>query len=772
MNVKLVSFLWFAIALSFASQQARASKPLEAQNIRLHPVFEANEGQTDPRVKFLARSGHAALFLGSRDVTLKLNATRTDVEVLKMSFHGALSAMRAEGIDPEPGTVNYFIGNDPARWRHGVHTFKKVQYSAVYPGIGVSFYANPDDLEYDIIAQPGADLTKVLLDLEGPTSLSITPNGDLLMKIGEATVTLRRPVAYQLDRGTRRTVSSQFRIRSPRQVGFELGSYDRDRGIVIDPVLAYSTFLGGSSGDLGAGIVADSSGNAFVVGYAGSVDFPTTTGAYQIKVAGAADFSISKLSQAGNSLVWSTLLGGSGQEWTGMAVDPFVTNGIAVDGSGNVYVVGDTSSLDFPMVNSFSNHCTDLSQGGCFTAVLAEISSDGSRLLYSTYLGGSIGGNGRSATHAVGVGVDGAGRAYVGGTTEDVDFPSTLGSYQPTVPATPYCGTPGFIAKFDTTQTGPASLLYSTYVYDAAVADTRGCNVEVASVAVDTSGKVFLAGRGQVPILGVGTGVEGGGFAAEFDLSKGGLTALIGSYGFGAVTPAAVATDGNGYAYVTGTTDSSSCGFWFGCTLGGFQPTSSALPAGFVVKLSLATSGGTGYFSYMGGDSPKSYGTSIAADSAGNAYVVGYVASPAGINLPLVAPIQSGPAPGDTAVVMKVNSTGTTLLFSSFLGGNQAVLLPTSVATDGSENMYLTGYAAIMPTVSAFQPVSLAVGTSDPFVAKISGADGPGIAFQPSLQVRASRLIAAARHQPFPLPQVARSLSLSTPSLRDLSMAL
>ena len=678
-------------------------------------AFEANRGQTDSRVRFLVRIGESTLFLANDEAVM----ASLGKEPLRLKLDGMDTNARIEAVDQQSGQSNYFIGRDPSRWRRNVLQFAKVKYAGVYPGIDLVFYGNHSMLEYDFVVAPGADPSQIALNIDGPVP-ALDKNGDLVA--GDAR--LHKPVIYQMADTGKRVIDGGYRLQDGRRAGFIVGEYDKSQELIIDPVLSYSTYLGGSNQDLGGGIAVDSSGSAYVTGEAISPDFPTTPGAYQTADKGLGDIFVTKFSPAGNSLVYSTYLGGTGQEHSSDTISPGIHQGIAVDASGNAYVVGDTGSTDFPTTsNAFQQTCNAWSSGSCYTVFLSKLSADGSQLLYSTYLGGS------GADEVIGVALDSLGHTYLTGETGSPDFPTTPNSMYPTLPFG--CPGGGFLSKLDTTASGAASLLYSTY-FESYYANTASleCLLHIYGIAVGPTGHPVLAGTWAVgdPETGYNTG-----FAAELDLSQNGLAALVGSYNIGVFAyPAAIAADTAGNAYVTGAIQG--C---FGvnppyqCAVGGFQPTLAGVQDAFVAKVNLTT-GSVAYLSYLGGNSSNinnQGGNGIAVDALGNAYVTGYTDA---ADFPVLNPIQTV-LPGATAFgfLTKVDPTGQSLLYSTLFGGN-SVTSSVGIALDTSGGSYITGYTSGtgLPVIQPYQAVPINPSETT-FVAKISDVHSPGVAFAP-----------------------------------------
>ena len=296
-------------------------------------AFEANHGQSDARVRFLARGPGYTLFLTPAEAVLSL---RAPAAVVRLRLEGANPQPSVTGLDRLAGASNYFIGNDPANWQLGVPNYGSVQYAGVYPGIDVVYYGNQRQLEYDFVVAPEADPRRITLAFDGVDRLSIDPQGNLRLQTAHGELVQQKPVIYQDIRGTRQHVDGRYVLQAHGRVGFAIGSYDVTQPLVIDPVLSYSTYLGGGGSDIGYAVAADSAGNAYVTGSTSSVTFPGASGsAIQPSLRGGSDVFVAKLNAAGTALVYSTYLGGSASE---------IGRAIAVDGAGNAYVTGETDS--------------------------------------------------------------------------------------------------------------------------------------------------------------------------------------------------------------------------------------------------------------------------------------------------------------------------------------------------------------------------------------------------------------------------------------------
>jgi hypothetical protein len=355
-----------------------------------------------------------------------------------MRFVGARANPEMWGVDELQGRTHYFIGGDPTRWRRDVPSYDRVVYRDVWRGIDATFYGTTQgQLESDFIVSPGASPNTIRLGFEGVRSLRLDDEGNLVLDAGTGEIVQHRPLVYQEVDGERKLVSGSWVLEGRDRVGFRVSSYDETRPLVIDPVLAYATYLGGSGfEDTGTDVAVDGAGNAYVTGYTDSPDFPTAGPPSQPDFGGGYyDAFVAKLSPT-SAVVYCTYLGGSGDD-SGY--------GIAVDAAGNAYVTGDTHSTDFPTAGTPSQP----DNGGRADAFVVKLDGSSS-LVYSTYLGGSEWDFG----HAIAVGS--TGEAYVTGRTSSADFPTA---------GTPSQPTPGGYGDAFVARLGPASaLVYSTYL--------------------------------------------------------------------------------------------------------------------------------------------------------------------------------------------------------------------------------------------------------------------------------------------------------------------
>jgi RHS repeat-associated protein len=667
--------------------------------------FEANRGQIDTQVKYLARGHGYNLLVNSTELVLVLRkphpvgrvisapslpfsrGTRRDSEreraspaVLRMTLVGANPQPEILGLDELPGKTNYLIGSDPSRWRSNIPTYAKVKYGAVYPGVDLVYYGNQHQLEYDFVVAPGADPKLIALHFEGMQRLSIDVQGDLIIHTVNEPIRLHRPRIYQEMNGVRQEVSGGYVLRDTHRVGFQVGAYDPAVPLIIDPVLVYGTYLGGSGDDVGLGIAVDAAGHAYVTGYTTSADFPPQVG-LQGNLGGGSDAFVTKLDSTGSALVYSTYLGGSGDDGS---------NGIAVDAAGHAYVTGFTSSPDFPTVNPFQ-----ASPGGNRDAFVAKLTPTGSAVAYATYLGGT------EEEWGLGIAVDAAGHAFVAGFTASSDFP-TLNPLQ----ASSGGNGDAFVAKLSP---AGAALAYATYLGGAEEEWGLG-------IAVDAADHAYVTGFTSSPDFPTASPVQGtyGGNRDAFvaKLSPTGMGLVYATYLGGTEEEwgLAIAVDAADHAYVTGFTSSADFP-----TRTPLQGTIRGASDAFVAKLDPA--GSTLVSSTYLGGSGDDGSNGIAVDSTGHIYVTGYTSSP---DFPVVDPVQASPGGKWDAFAAKLTPTGAALAYATYLGGSGEDS-GFAIALDAAGQAHVTGWTD-SPDFPTPAPLQLPLGRSDAFVVKIGGS--------------------------------------------------
>jgi len=779
--------------------QAERAQLLE-HYVRLPLSFEANvgefKGQTDRRVKFFSRGGGYSLFLTSDEVVLavrkrkleniqgakqqiysgldsrdrrfrsvpllglpksqdaefKSNAAVRNADaqsaIFGMRLMGANPTAKVTGLEELPGKSNYFVGNNPKKWRTNVPAYAKVQCEDVYPGIDVLYYGMQRQLEFDFVLAPGADPNAIELSFEGQDKVSVDADGDLLLSANGGEVRFKKPLLYQplTDHGsqtTKRILDGRYVLKGENRVAFHLAKYDASKPVIIDPVLSYASYLGGSGDENGSGtsIAVDAFGNAYVAGTTASIDFPVTGSADQKTFAGESpscasssgfacgDAFITKINATGSALVYSTYLGGSGDD------DAF---GIALDSAGNAYVSGYTGSTDFPTTPGVVQTAFGGTTGGCNQvfpcgdAFVAKLNPAGSELIYSTYLGGS------DWDYSEGVAVDAFGNAYVTGLTGSVNFPTTPGAFQTTYTAGNTCiganggfraCLEGFVTKLNATG---SRLAYSTYL-GAPDSDDGD-----SDIAVDDFGHAYVTGQTistQFPTTPQayqktckldGNGIcEGDIFVTKLNAAGSGL--LYSTYlgGTGYDISFALTLDKAGNAYLTGLTGSTD----FPTTQGAFQTTATGGSGhAFVTKLN-ATGSGLIYSTYLGGSNFEVAG-GIKVDPTGSTYVTGFTFS---TDFPTANPLQVANAGNGDLFVTKLNSAGSALVYSTYLGGSNLDLVASTIALDPDGSAYVVGITSSIDfpvTLRAFQP-QFGGGNTDYVVLKISADNIPAVSLPP-----------------------------------------
>jgi hypothetical protein len=677
--------------------------------------FELNRGQTAAPVNYLARGSGYTLFLSPTQATLGLTppsahkGASSAGDVLRLGLVGANPAAPAVGLDRLPGVSNYFIGNDPSKWLTNVPNYGEVEYQNVYPGVNLVYYGNQGQLEYDFVLAPGADPGAIRLAVQGAQGARLDAQGNLVLHTAGGDVVQHAPVVYQDVGGKRQSVAGRFVLEGNGQVGFQVGAYDRAAPLVIDPVLVYSTYLGGSGNDFSTSITVDSAGNAYITGGTSSLNFPTTPGAVQTSYSGSSAYSdvfISKLNASGTALVYSTYLGGSSYGGHGAA--------IAVDASGDAYITGQAAGSNFPTTpGAFQQQS---SVNGPF---VTELSPTGSALVYSTYLTGSSG-----ADEGLGIAVTAAGNAYITGYAVSTDFPTTPNSFDPVFHWSVYYygGSMAFVSELNPTGSG---LVYSTYL-GGSTDEADGYGDQGNGIAVDSAGGAYVAGVTDATDFPTANAFQAtnlsqnyaNGFGTAFvsKLNATGSALIFSTYlgGSGGSQANAIALDASGAAFVTGNVygaNSPTGSTDFPLTPGAFQTTYSGGDA-FVTKFN--TSGTGLVYSTLLGGSGADQGNAIAVDGSGNAYVAG---SSGSTNFPLQNALQGCTGNGGP-YVSELNPSGSGLVFSTYLGGTGAV--GNGIALDSSGNIYFTGSASSnFPTTPGALQTTYG-GSGDAFLAKIS----------------------------------------------------
>ena len=743
--------------------------------------FEPNQGQTDPKVQFVAHGPGYSLYLAPGEAYVSLEPqpeqqTADGREALRMRLKDARIKADVAGLEKQGGVVNYFVGNDPKKWHAGIATFGQVKYTGIYPGIDLVFYGNQSQLEYDFVIAPGADAAQIAWEIDG-ARLAVDGEGNLQLNAANGPASFKKPVIYQTDGDKKLPVQGRYVV-AGNKVSFALGAYDHSKSLVIDPVLTYLTYLGApvsttspvngvthiggvagfgvNGSELSQAMAIDREGDVYVTGYTNALDFPVKD-AYQdsdsaLKInSGVIAAFVTKLNPEGTELVYSTYLsGGQVQSTYGQA--------IAVDAEGSAYVAGYTGDPDFPTTpGAFQTICGDGEingartancQGGAVNGFVTKLDPAGSRIVYSTFLGAF-------ADYINGIAVDSSGRAYVAGISEDACsptvpsfdcFPTTADAVQTgegtcvTAPGDTTCTAYGamgwaFLTVFNPEGTG---LAYSTLLGDnladivngSLAADMYGPTTGI-SVAVNSAGEFFLTGRTSASKLPVTEGVfepktiaslpNAGttGYVAKFNpIGSGGNLLRYLTYlgmtpndpNFDSAYPGGITADAEGNAYITGWTNSQ----YFPTTKGSFQPTCGEVNfdecgTAFVSKLNASGSKllWSTLFGEPAGDASgiNSIGP-IQLDAEGNVYVAGQAQ---GDNyFPQINPVEHYFNGNAQAFVAEFNPSGSKVNFWTLLGsltyaGGQSAA---GLAIDRDRNIYVAGNTSaggLETTKGAFQ---------------------------------------------------------------------
>lgn len=680
--------------------------------------FEANLGQTDKQVNFLARGKGYSVFLTPTEVVLTLRQTQgepaatqpsglSQKSVVRLQLVGSNPTAQVKSLKQLPGKSNYLIGKDSSKWHTDVAHYAKVQYQAVYPGIDLVYYGNQGQLEYDFVVTPGATPQNIKFRVVGKSRLEIDKQGNLLLHTQKGVIRQHRPIVYQLINGQKKIIAGSYVLLGKHDVGFRLAAYDRTKQLVIDPVLSYSTYLGGSGNEDSTGIALDIQGNVYIVGETNSTDFPTKN-AFNSSLS-PDDTFVMKLNPSASgaaSLIYSTYLGGSSDE---------DNSNIAVDYQGNAYITGLTFSTNFPTTeNAFSRQLS-----GFGDAYVTKLNARGNSLLYSTYLAGS---SVNGLDNPSGIAVDLQRNIYVTGTTTSSDFPTTKSAFDRTFGAP----SDAFLTKINPAAFGTASVVYSTYLGGTIDNSSSGSDINdnANGIAVDFRGNAYVTGTTNSTDFPIKnsfdsslTGSEDAFVTKINTLASGPASVVYSTYFGGSMEDGgnAIAVDLQGNAYLTGQTRSTDfpTKSAFDYTFNGYYSDA------FVTKLNPSRSGNASliYSTYLGASSTDvAYG--IAVDLQGNAYVVGETQSP---DFPTRNAFDTfGGSNFDyKAFVTKVSTYGNSLVYSSYLGGD-GTSRGYAIIVDLKGNAYVTGqtFSTNFPTKNAFDGTFN--GNGDGFVTKIS----------------------------------------------------
>lgn len=686
-----------------AARLGHGSAPQTNLDIPAPPLFfEENRGQAPEHVRFLTRAGKVRAGITGDGSLL----TRVERSTVRMELAGRQSPRRITGLDDLPTTVSYFRGSDPAKWLTGVPAYRGVRCSEVYPGVDLLCYGADRRMEYDLVVAPGADPAPIRLRFSGQQDLRLDATGRLHLRTADQELIHERPVVYQPTPQGRRPVQGEYVLLAGNEVGFRLGPYDPTSRLVIDPVVTYLSYLGGS-GDEGLfdGLSAarDAQGNLYVGGSTSSLDFPVV-GAYQNTNRGGTfvgtDAFVAKLSPDGSQLLYATYLGGapapgdSGDEWK---------VSLAVDAAGSVVVAGATPSPNFPLTPGAFRTTFSGSDEGFVT----RLAPAGNALVSSTFIGGN------QRDWPTDVTLDGSGKAVVVGLTESTDWVTTPGVVQ----STPGGFFDAFLVKVAPNGTAiTLSTLLGGSTYDHPLA-----------VAVDATQNLYLAGfteSADFPTANALQPVHQGGFPSSMDGFVTKLNPTASAFVYSTFLGASLedagvglAVDGSGQATIVGRTTSPN----FPTTPGAYQPVHAGDSDAFVSRLS--ADGSSLAFSTFLGAAGSDIGFAVALGGQGQVYVAGSTTSTA---FPSVRAVQPVKQPGTEGFVAALSSTGAALTFSTYLGGAGEDTIAALLA-DADGQLTAVGYTTSpnLPVTAAFQ--STPGGGTDVFLARlaVTGPEAP-----------------------------------------------
>lgn len=646
-------------------------------NITSLPLsFELNKGQFSSDARYIARTINSTTLIHDKEIIIKDFNNKIKISFLNSDINMKI----VTGYELE-GKANYLIGSDSSKWITDVPMYSSVKYSNAYQGIDIVCYGKGKVLEFDGIISAGADYKQIELKIESPMKLSEDELGNIVFRDNNSEMKLIKPYCYQMINGQKTEIESKYDVLDENSIKFNVGGYDNTKELIIDPVLIYSTYLGGNESQFGEGgyaIDTDSSGNVYVAGYTNSYDFPIEN-PYQGTLNGLYNAFVTKLNSTGSKLIYSTYIGGSGSDY-GVA--------LTLDKSNHVYLTGNTSSTDFPIVNPYQS---DLKGG--VNAFALKLNTTGNTLVYSTYLGGS------KEDYGTGIGVDDIGNAYIGGYTSSVDYP-IIAAYQENLLGVENA----FVTKLS--NLGNA-IIFSTYIGGRGKDNTKALDL-------DANNNIFITGyttSSNFPTVHAFQPTLGGmrdAFVTEID--KSGRSLIFSTYYGGMADDFGndIAVDNNGNIYVTGSTSSSNL-----YTKNSFQSNLLGSSNAFVLKL-VPSGAGVDFATYFGGTG-FDYANCISLDGTSGLYITGGTTSS---DFPIINAIQPVNMGNTDAFISKLSNDGSELFFSTFLGGSQ-VDFGNCISCGPDKSVNVTGvtFSNNFPLEKPYQ--GLMEGIVDVFVAKL-----------------------------------------------------
>ena len=690
----------FVMTVLFALTCSLSATSLDRKLISVPLVFETNMGQVPSFYDFVSRHGAVESLVSSSTVDIVVPDGKAAARI-RFRLIGSRSDVVPQSREMLPSVTNYLVGNDPSHWVRGIPNSGQVFYAGIYSGIDLLFHGNSNQLEDDFRIAAGADPSQIRLAIHGGNGIRVNSNGDLEVSLASGTLYFKKPRAYQETFRGRQAVSARFLINADHSVRFQLGPYDHSRGLVIDPVFSFSTYLVGSdSTSTVTAVTTDSAGNVYATGLAG-FGFPIVDG-IQPALIGTQNAFISKFDPTGHTLLYSTYLGGAGT--FGDAEN--YASAIALDAKGNIIVAGGSGANDFPHAGKVPA-LTCQTNALCF--FVSSLTPDGSSFNYSGLIGGM---EGEFDPNLGVLTVDSAGNAYLGGITDDSTFAITPGTLAKSVPGYPYNS--GFVLKLDPN----GALAYCTIIPGILPLNAASTSVDVftpLSLAVDSAGEATIAGTAG-PGLPTTEGVVQPSFPNNLNTSSPNagfvlqLNPTASSTKYATYVPgtdwlSGMATDGTGNLYLTGFTGETT----LPVSANAYQKTLHPYQtSGFVLKMN---GNGTKVLAatYLEGSSGASF-SGIALDRSSHVFVGGITSS---ADFPLVDPFTSQWVLGDTnsdMVIAELSPDLNSLLFGSFLSSaDQVYSAPQfyGLAVDSQGNLIVVGdtFATDFPTTAnSFQP--------------------------------------------------------------------
>jgi hypothetical protein len=672
---------------SAAAAERRTTVDTNYGSIPLH--FEPNVGQVSSPVRFLSRGQGYELSL-TNDAAILAFQEKSPISGAKrakeitMSLAGAASGLTVSGEELLEGKTNYLVGRDPKNWKTDIPNFARVRYHDIYEGIDAVFYGDQGNLEYDWVVRPNARVGQIRMDFYGADSVAVNEHGDLVLTAGRSEVTHRRPVAFQDVNDERRTVQVEYvRLNDAadsqvQRYGLRIGEYDPAYALTIDPVLSYSTYLGGDSETFGTAIAIDSNRSAYIAGSTNSTSGFPLVGALQNQNPGGNAAFVTKLNESGTAFLYSTYI-------TATTITNSAASSIRVDSGGNAYVAGLTQSCNFPTTpGSFLPVIPNC--GGNFKGFVLKLNPAGNGLVYGTYLSSP---DFLFSGELTGIALDSANNAYITGWTQTATFPTTPGAFKRSLaPNTQNA----FVSKLNSSG---SALVYSTFIgINTPVPNTDPYD-KANAIAVDSAGNAYITGQTvsqNFPVTNNAFQTFPGSRLDAFvtKLNSTGTALMYSTYlgGNGDEVGRAIAVDTDGNAYITGYFDGTN-GFPFTPNAfrnGAGENCCASVLNGFLTKVN-PTGTALVYSTSLGTERQAMSGNGIAVDNTGSAYVVGSEGISAAYVVNAIQPVSQN----NDAFILKMNPAGTTLAYSTHFGGSNGSSIGGAIAIDLAGAAYITG---------------------------------------------------------------------------------